>query len=197
MQNTERQKITNYSFKEYLNLEQETQERFQFYRGEVFAMAGETKRHNRISGNLFKLIDDAIEGKNCDVYLGDVKLEFEKHNYYVYPDVLLTCNAEDLKDDRESLIRNPLLVLEVLSESTMSYDINEKKQQYFKIKSLQYYLIISQEQILVELYECQERSWKYQSFQDLTDIIQLEKLNISFSIKEIYRKVDFEEKKEL
>lgn len=180
-----------HTFEEYLHLEQETQTRYEFFEGEVFAMARGTKRHNTIAKNISFQID--TQKPDCQTYLNDVKLEFQAQNYYVYPDVMLTCDSEDLQDDQESIIRKPVLVVEVLSPSTAEYDANKKKRRYFRLESLQYYLLISQEKPIIEIYERQSNFWKYILYEDLEDSIILEKLAIELQLKDIYKAVKFSE----
>ena len=84
-----------YTYQEYLKLERDTDTRHEFWNGEVFAMAGTSKSHSRISLNITRLIDDEFSPKGCDVFIAEIKLELQKENYYVYPDVILTCDKED------------------------------------------------------------------------------------------------------
>jgi len=188
------EKTKNYTFKEYLALEQEEKLRYEFYQGEVFAMAGGSKRHNILARRLAFVLES--QAPDCEIFLNDVKLEFQKENYYVYPDLMLTCDKEDLADDTESIVRNPVLVAEVLSSSTESYDRGAKQKRYFKISSLQYYLLVSQEGSIVEVYERQNNFWKYFLYENLEDTIYLEKLNMNINLSEVYRRINFEEEKE-
>lgn len=184
----------SYTFEEYLALEQDTQVRYQYYQGEVFMMAGGTKRHNKLASNIGFMISS--QKPDCEIFLNDVKLEFQAKNYYVYPDVMLTCDKNDLKDDQESIVRNPSLVVEVLSDSTASYDSNEKKNRYFALPSLWYYILISQKTPLIEVYEREVKFWKYTSYTNLEDSIVLDKLNLRLKLSDIYKKISFEEDKE-
>jgi Uma2 family endonuclease len=180
-----------YTFEEYVAFEKEIQIRHQFYHGEIFAMAGGTKRHNTLVGNVKRFLEDAIEGKACKVYAENVKLELEKNNHYVYPDVMLTCHHEDIANDVESIVFYPSLIVEVLSGSTKEYDSREKKSHYFRIKNLQYYLLVFQDEALVEVYERKEDFWKLQIFEGLEKEIFLEKLNIKLKIKDLYKGIAF------
>ncbi len=179
-----------YSFEEYLALEQSTQIRHLYYQGGVFAMAGGTKRHNTIARNVAFTLNQ--QKPACETFINDVKLELQAKAYYVYPGVMLTCDAEDLSNDRESIVKNPSLVIEVLSESTAAYDEQEKKRSYFKLPTLLYYMLISQEKPMVEVYERANQFWKYTVYENLTDTIQLDKLDVKLSLLEIYKKINFE-----
>lgn len=184
-----------YTFEEYLALEQTQQVRYQYFEGQVFAMTGGSKRHNTIAKNI--IFDLDRQKPDCQTYLNDVKLELQAQSYYVYPDVMLTCDEDDLKDDQDSIVRNPTLVVEVLSPTTADYDANKKKRRYFALPTLQYYLLVSQEKPIVEVYERQSNFWKYVLYENLEDTIFLERLNIQLKLEEIYRRVNFSESKEI
>jgi Uma2 family endonuclease len=164
----------NYTFEEYLALEQETGVRFEFYQGEVFAMAGGTLRHNRIGGNIFVFLRGVIENRPYDVFQSDLKLEMKHLSHYVYPDIMFTCHPDDLKDEEAIFIPHPSLIVEVLSKSTGGYDLNEKRDKYFKIPDLQYYMIVWQTKYKVELYARRNQFWAYYTFEEIIDILDLD-----------------------
>lgn len=104
-----------YTYEEYLQLEKDTEVRHEFWNGEVFAMAGGSRNHNEISGNISASLNSYFRPNGCKAYQADVKLKFQEGNYYVYPDVVLTCD----KDDNDAyLVKKPSLIVEVLSKST-------------------------------------------------------------------------------
>lgn len=185
------EKISIYNFAEYLALEQQENKRYEFFQGEVFAMSGGTKRHNAIAINTGIIIRQ--QKPECETFINDVKLELQLESHYVYPDIMLTCHAQDLANDRESVVRYPSLVAEVLSDSTAAYDANTKKNKYLTLASLQYYLLISQSEARVEVYERQQSFWKYRAYSKLNEEVVLKSLNISFRVADIYHKIQFEQ----
>jgi Uma2 family endonuclease len=126
-----------YTYEQYLLLEQETGVRHEYYKGEVFAMAGGTKRHNRLTTKIFRLFDDIFSNKGCETYVSDVKLELAHLDHYVYPDVIVTCHPEDLANDEMVYVNHPNILVEILSKSTQNLGlrkvnvIKNKKQTYF------------------------------------------------------------------
>ncbi|NJO01372.1 MAG: Uma2 family endonuclease [Bacteroidia bacterium] len=119
-----------YSFEEYLELEAQTNTRYQLYDGEVFAMAGTSDTHNEIVQNLsFALRESARQG-GCKVYAENVKLEVVKNQYYTYPDVFICCDARDRQE--RMIKRYPVLIGEVLSASTEKADRGFKWLHYKK-----------------------------------------------------------------
>jgi len=186
-----------YTFSEYLALEQETNTRYMYYRGEIFDMAGGTKRHNRLIYNITSLFLNQIKNKPCAVYMNDVKLELVEDEYYVYPDVMVTCAKEEIKNDEATMIRCPVIIVEVLSDSTSSYDYQGKRLAYMKIPSLKYYLLVSQNEYYVECYERprnNDKFWIFRSYENLNDVIIFDELNIELSIETIYQNIEINAK---
>lgn len=180
-----------YSYEQYLALERENEDtRYEFYDGEIVAMSGAYIRHARIVTNTSTRIFEKLREGDCDVFAEGVKLHIPQTRHYFYPDILVTCNPLDLQS--KSGIRNPSLVVEVLSPSSARRDKARKLDQYVRLPSLKYYLIISQEECRVEVYERQsEKSWIYTIYDELSQNIFLEEWDITLSLKDIYRKVVF------
>ncbi|MCU0354944.1 MAG: Uma2 family endonuclease [Cytophagales bacterium] len=182
---------THYTVEEYFGLDNNSEIRYEFYDGEVFAMAGGTKNHNRIVRNLNALLLDSFAPRGCDVFAESVKLEAIKDLYYPYPDVMLTCDDRDSND--EYLVVHPSLIVEVLSPSTANYDRDFKLKKYQQIPSLQHYLLVSQYECSVEVYSRigQSAVWTYQLFTDMTDQIRLESLDFTLPVAKIYANIRF------
>ncbi len=183
------EKKQHYSFSQYEALENEIGQRLIYFFGEVFAMAGTTKRHNKIVGNIAFALRELIKETECEVFTENVKLELIAKEYYVYPDILLTCHPEDTTDDTQTLIKFPSLIVEVLSESTQSYDLQEKKTYYFKIPQLQYYLLVYPKTYKVELYERKSNFWIFSFYEQAEDIIQMPQINLALSLETIYQNI--------
>jgi Uma2 family endonuclease len=182
----------HYSFKEYLQLEQDEGIRYEYHKGEVFAMAGGSMNHSDIANNITSNIKTAIADRGCRAFQEGIKVEIGKDFTYVYPDVVLTCNTKDLEDGY--IIRHPLLVAEVLSPSTENYDRGTKSIMYRKIPSLRYYLLVSQNEPLVQLYSRNASTalFQIQDFSSMDDIIQFPELNFTLSLSQIYYRIKFE-----
>ena len=108
------------SVEEYFEMEKHSEVRHEYYDGEVFAMAGTSLNHNEIIQNIAGILRPIFRPKGCKVLLESVKLEAIKHFYYPYPDLMLTCDAEDM--DAEYIIKKPTLIIEVLSKSSVLND---------------------------------------------------------------------------
>jgi Uma2 family endonuclease len=146
---------TRFSFAEYLLWQQQQPERAEFVDGQIRQMAGGSKRHNRLALRMARLLEDAFP--NCAVYASDVLLHVrwnDKQRGY-YPDVLLVCESED--DER--IVRNPCVIVEVLSDSTQSIDQREKLWAYSQLPSLQHYVLVSQDLLYVR-HHARNQQWQ-------------------------------------
>ncbi len=181
-----------YTYAEYLQLEKETDVRHEFWNGEVFRMAGGTRSHSDICFNITRLVNDAFRPRGCQAYQSDVKLELRKENYYVYPDVILTCD----KDDNDAyFVKNPSLIVEVLSKSTEGYDRSIKLAQYRKIKSLRYYLLVSQSSTYVEIFGRKNENdlFTYDVAEGIDATIELPALDFALPMSKVYEYIEFAE----
>ena len=181
------------SVEEYFEMEKHSQIRHEYYNGEVFAMAGTSINHNRIVQNLSGVLRPIFRQRGCEVLLESVKLEAIKHFYYPYPDLMLTCDTQDM--DAEYIIKKPTLIVEVLSKSSVLNDRVAKLRRYKNIPSLQYYLIVSQYEFLVESYSRVDdsTSWLYDVYEDQNDIINFPKLDLKLSLSDIYEGIKMRE----
>lgn len=184
-----------YSFADYMAMEELSEERHDYYYGELFAMAGSTKNHNNIILNIGILLK-ANKKSGCDVFIDGMKLEIEKNQFYVYPDLIYTCN-DNLKGD-DLYVKNPSLIFEVLSDSTTSYDKDVKLKYYKRIKSLNYYVLVAQKEIRVEVYSRIDDTeiWQYQTFETTNEIIEFDRLGFSLPVATIYDSMEFEPAKD-
>ena len=175
-----------YTFDEYLELERTEGIRYEYYDGEVVAMAGSTKRHNLIVQSLSRILYPIARKKGCQVFTENVRQKLRTGQRYVYPDVIYTCDPGDLTDDSDSSVRLPCLLIEVLSDSTEQDDYKDKRFEYYKLPSLQCYMLVSQKTYRVEVYERNVDFWKYRVFEGLEARIYLENLDITLLLADIY-----------
>ncbi len=181
----------NYSYideQEYLNGEKLADIRHEYIDGEVYAMAGTSKRHNRIAGNIYRTLMETNQ-QNCDVYIGDIKVRIEQRNSYYYPDVMVGCDESD--DADEYYLEKPCLIIEVLSPSTVKKDNTEKLIAYQNIDSLEAYLMVEQSEYHVSLvYRQDNNRWWVKNFTDLEDVISLSCPELELKVADIYRNIN-------
>ena len=140
---------------DYLAWENEQAARHEFYRGEVFAMVGARRVHGLVGGNLFAALKTHLKGSPCRAFVESMKVQVADDMLF-YPDVFVTCDAQDLKTDM--VFRRPLLIIEVLSESTQAYDRSLKFAAYRLLDSLQEYVLVDPATRRVEIFRRNERS---------------------------------------
>jgi Uma2 family endonuclease len=180
-----------YTVEEYIEFEEFSDIRHEFYYGELFPIENTTLNHNRAKRNFLRVLENTFDPLGCQAFDENVKVEIVRNGRYVYPDILLTCDEDDKK--AEYIVRNPVLIVEVLSKSTSDYDKGDKFKLYKKLPSLKHYLLIDSQQIGAELYSrTSTRSiWTYQSFEELNEIIEIPDLSFSISMAEIYQNITF------
>ncbi len=174
---------------EYLAWEPTQEGRHEYWDGEVVAMSGGTRNHNRICGNCFKLLDDALLDRNCDVYISDVKVQVELGRKYFYPDVVVTC---DDSDNDPQYVRFPCLIIEVLSPSTEAIDRGAKFARYRQFLAFKEYVLVNVNEPKIEVFRRNDRGQWVLSEYDLEDRLQLESIDLEISVADLYRQVQFE-----
>lgn len=180
---------TTFSEEEYLEAELLSEVKHEYIGGTVYAMAGASRNHNLIVSNVLSEIRNKLKQQNspCDIFSSDMKVkESEKMIKYFYPDVLITCDPDD--DESEYYVNSPVIIVEVLSESTKKYDLTSKKLYYFNIPSLQEYVVIEQDICRIEVFSKKD-NWNSISY-FLGDEISLKSIAIAVSVEDIYYHVE-------
>ena len=181
------------SIEDYLSLEESADEKHEYYRGEIFAMAGGTIAHNQIVSNMVSEVNFFLREKDCQVFPSDLKVHNEANSLFTYPDISIVCGELQKWQGRNDTITNPVVIIEVLSESTQLYDRGQKFKLYRSIPSLKEYLLISSIEYMVEQYTKQaDDVWSFRELTNPEDRMSIESIGFSFAIKELYRNVSFE-----
>ncbi len=183
--------LPNYylSPEEYLAVERKAEHKSEYVDGTMYAMAGGSERHNLIAGNIITELNIQLRKAPCRVYPSDLKVRVPESRKFFYPDVSVVCGETEFADDERDVILNPVLVIEVLSESTAAFDRGKKFQSYQQIESLQEYLLVAQDEYVVEHYLRQENGhWLYTKVTGLENSILLPTLKRQLSLSDIYSK---------
>ncbi len=179
---------------EYLAMEETAEERHEFYQGEIFAMAGASIAHNRIVKNCINRFETGLSGKNCEAFMDNMRLWIEADDLFTYPDLMVVCGEPALYPDRDDTVTNPVVIVEVLSDSTKNYDRGEKFKFYRSLPSLQEYILIDQYSIHVEQYYREAKNkWVLVEYKQLNDVLKFAKIDFEISLQDIYRRVEFAE----
>lgn len=178
---------------DYLEIERQAEYKSEYFAGEMFAMAGASKRHNLIVSNLIRTLGNQLLESDCNVYPSDMRIKIPRVKKYTYADVVIACGQEEFDDEKEDTLLNPLVIIEVLSDSTEAYDRGQKFVYYQKIPSLQEYLLVSQHDCQIEQYvRNSERFWTYAEYHDAEDSVTIQTVKVELRLKDIYARLPLE-----
>lgn len=179
-----------YTKEEYFVLQKELDYKIEYHQGRIVAMAGGSPNHNKISGNILTALNLALSDRDCLVYNSDQQISLSFDDRYVYADVTVVCGEEEFEGPNPLKLKNPVLIIEVLSKTTGKHDKTSKFQLYRKIPSFKEYLLVHADKVLVEGYYWEEQDlWRIASPYKLDESIHLHSLNIDIALKDIYKKI--------
>lgn len=174
---------------EYLAFERESDERHEYADGEIFAMAGASRKHSRIQARVIRLLGNVLEGGRCDVYTSELRIHIPVTGRYVYPDCSVVCGPAMMKDDERDTLLNPRVIVEVLSSSTEDYDRGDKFTHYKTIPSFVQYVLVSQDKPFVEVFTRQlDGTWTCVVYEAGQKIV-LPALECEIDVDQVYAKV--------
>lgn len=180
------------SERDYLEGERKSPIKHEYFAGEVFAMAGATINHNRIVANTLVSLTTQLKPKGCSVFSSDLRVYNPATRSYVYPDVVV-CGKEAFLDKAFDTLLNPILLVEVLSDSTHHRDTGMKLGAYMQIPSLKDYLVISQSSLEVIHYTRQDENWLVRVYQGAQHSIELPHLECTLALADMYERVMWDE----
>lgn len=185
-----------YTEAEYLARERLAEYKSEYYRGEIFAMAGATREHNLLVTNIVRSLANQLAGRPCEVYPSDMRVRLPT-GLYTYPDVTVACGEPKFLDDQFDTLLNPWVIVEVLSASTEAYDRGEKAQQYRSLESLTHYVLVASEKPHIEVHSREAKQpWMISESVDLAATIDLPSINCRLSLAEVYEKVAFKQSRQ-
>ena len=180
---------------EYLQMEKQSSEKHEFYRGEIFllhagdmwAMSGAKITHNIISGNIFGEIKQQLKGKSCQPFNSDQRIYIPENTLYTYPDISIVCGKAETKDNDELNLINPIVIIEVLSSSTKGYDRGDKFKLYRDIKSLKEFIVVDSKSVMVEAFRINESGhWELEDYKTIEGNLSIKSVQVIIPLKEIY-----------
>lgn len=181
-----------YSPEEYLEIEVKSEERHEYINGQIIPMTGGTPNHNQIAGNFYAALNFALKRQPYRVFVTDQRLWIPQKRINTYPDVMVVAGELQFQEGRKDTLTNPIMIAEVLSKSTKSYDRDEKFAAYRTIPSFQEYLLIDQYKMHVEQYSKTDNNrWIFTEYEDADVTISLASISFEISLFDIYNKVDF------
>jgi len=178
---------------DYLKLDRESDVRHEYLLGQVYAMAGANERHNQISAALGFLLYGQLLDKSCQMFQNDMKVQVSESIFF-YPDTLVVCGSPNYKTEIRDILLNPTVIIEILSASTQDYDRGRKFKHYRTLKSLTDYLLIAQDQYLIEHHQRQTNAtWLLTEYSQIDSVVEIESIDCALKLQAIYRDISFDE----
>lgn len=178
---------SKFTAQEYLVMEKEALEKHEFYKGEIFAMAGAGARHNVIFSNIFIGMGIQLKGKPCKPYGSDLRIHVAQNTLFTYPDISIICGEiipSDLDADTATL---PTVLIEILSPTTKNYDRGGKFILYRDIPTLKEFILIDTETIGIEVFRVNAHGhWELEEYRSIDNTLTIPAVGISIPLKEIY-----------
>lgn len=181
------------SVADYLAGEEISDTKHEYLGGTVHAMAGATIRHNNIAGNCFAALHASLCGKSCQPFNSDTKIriEFPDHTRFYYPDAMVVCQTNP---DTDHFQNQPVVIIEVLSESTRRTDLGEKRDAYLTIPSLKALVFVETETASITVHHrLPEGGFAIERFNGLDAIIPLPEIGVDLPLKDVYERVEFKD----
>lgn len=175
------------STKEYLEQEKASFIKHEYYKGEIFSMAGAGNRHNVIFSNVFIAIGVALKGTNCRPFGSDLRIHIPENTLFTYPDISVICGDIITSPvDPDSAVA-PTVIIEILSPATKNYDRGEKFMLYRDIKTLQDYVLIDSESIHIEVFSInQNNRWELKEYKHTNEELFIKSIQFSVLLSDIY-----------
>jgi Uma2 family endonuclease len=183
------QETSRFDYATYLAWEAEQSECHEWVDGDAYAMTGARDGHNRIAGNIYVALHLALRGTPCRVFMSDMKLRVESADAVFYPDVFVTCDARDRSPEADLMKQHPLLIAEVLSDSTAAYDRGRKFELYRQLPDLQEVMFVATDRMQVDLFRRNAQGrWELYPAGD-GDTLELASLALELPVAEVYADV--------
>jgi len=177
---------------DYLQRERAATLKHEYYRGQIYVLAGASEAHNLIAMNIAALLRSSVRGSSCRAYPSDMRIKVEQTGLHTYPDFSVVCGPPQFTDpNRRDTLTNPNLIIEILSPSTESYDRGEKFQHYRTISTLQEYLLVAQHQYRIERFvRSAQNEWLLSDITGIEASLPLTRLQTELTLAAIYEQVE-------
>lgn len=179
-------KKLRHTFAEYLALEEEAVYQSEFSKGKIFPISGGTADHSLIGANCCAELNIGLKEEDCQTFNSELMIRIETAESAVYPDAIVICGPRDYFEGRKNVVTNPIVIVEILSESSASYDRGGKFRKYELLPSLQEYVLIEQKEAQIEVFRRKAQGlWELARNSGLDAKVQLHSLGIEISNRNI------------
>ncbi len=181
-----------FTVEEYLEREKTSLVKHEYHEGEIFAMAGGTPRHSILVNNVGGELRNALKGKSCVAHSSETQLATSRRRF-VYADGSVICGKLTSFEENPLAANNPVVIVEVLSDSTSAYDRGGKFMRYRQMPSFREYVLIEQRFPQVDVFFRTESGlWKISSYEDLSADVEIQSINVKIPMAELYANVEFD-----
>jgi Uma2 family endonuclease len=174
-----------YSFEEYLELEEASPVRHEYYDGEIYAMAGGTPEHAALAARVTTLLGQQLATSPCRVYSSDLRVRVLATGLATYPDVTVVCGPSERDPESKTHVTNPKVLVEVLSRGTADYDRTEKLEHYRRIPSLDAVVLVAHDAPRIDLWTRGREGWQLTSFGE-GEVVALEAIGCTLPVSDVY-----------
>jgi Uma2 family endonuclease len=176
-----------YSIEAYLEIENASIEKHEYYKGEIFAMSGAKVPHNIICSNLLVALGFKLKGKKCKPFGSDQRIHILENTLFTYSDISIVCGDVITLNNDEYNVLNPTVIIEVLSKSTKNYDRGEKFKLYRDIPTLKEYILVDSENIHIEIFRLNTNNhWELEEYTSVESSVNIKAINESIALTDIY-----------
>lgn len=182
-----------FTIEEYLEFEEASEQRHEYYQGEIFPLAPVTIHHNRINVNLIADIGRKLRGRGCRPFPNGQIVHAPSNTLFAYPDLSIICGEAETLNNDNWIILNPSVIIEILSPSTKTYDRNKKFELYKGIATLKEYILVDSKKIHIEsYYKIEQGKWELTEYESLSDKLQIKTVKVSVKLFDVYEDVSFD-----
>lgn len=187
----------HYTPEEYLALEESAIDKSEYHDGEIIPMTGGTANHNKIALNFCRKFPLSVNGQDYETFINDLRLWIPLTRRYVYPDIMVIQGEPQYQGSNKTIVTNPLVIVEVLSNSTKDYDRGGKFLAYRSIPEFQEYILVDQYSYHIEQFAKNSNGkWELTEYDSEESVLTLESVEFQMPLREIYERINFEVKAE-
>lgn len=175
------------SIEEYLEIENASLEKHEYYNGEIFAMSGAKVPHVIITDNILTALKQKLKGKSCQPFGNDLRIHIQANTLFTYPDISIVCGDIITLNNDDYNVLNPSVLIEVLSKGTKNYDRGDKFKLYRDIPTLKEYVLIDSETVNIEIFRLNaNHHWELEEYNNTVERFEIKTINTALSFAEVY-----------
>lgn len=178
---------SKFTIEEYLEFEKTSEEKHEYYQGEIFAMSGSKVPHNTISVNIIAILKQKLKGKSCKPFNSDQRIYIPENSLFTYPDISIICGEIITLNNDDWNILNPSVIIEVLSPGTKDYDRGGKFKLYRDIATLKEFILVDAETVNIEAFRINESGyWELEEYKKIDATLLVKTVQVNIPVAEIY-----------